>query len=227
MALRSHLLAAARFGPYAVGETTMAEELWPELSRRLALHRRPRVPRRECLSAIEDQDRNRHWMTRAKSRSRWRTVKRLGRATNWSSWSSPTKRAARIPKCPSAGWCARFAMSALASSRRRCSPRSTTTRNSRPRNGRALSRALGAGARLRRGQDELLEREEALRSKTPRASPQDLWSLGLLYNLVRLEMEQIAVEAGVPPTRISFIAALQFIQNCWLICAAMARPASA
>jgi len=64
---------------------------------------------------------------------------------------------------------------------------------------------------------ELLECEETLRSKTPRGVAQDLWSLGLLYNLVRLEMEQIAVEAGVPPTRISFIAALQFIQNCWLI----------
>jgi hypothetical protein len=38
----------------------------------------------------------------------------------------------------------------------------------------------------------------------------------------RLEMEQIAAEAGVPPTRISFIAALQLVQNCWLICAAMA-----
>ena len=69
---------------------------------------------------------------------------------------------------------------------------------------------------------ELLEREEALRSKTPRGVAQDLWSLGLLYNLVRLEMEQIAADAGVPPTRISFIAALQVIQNCWLICAAMA-----
>ena len=69
---------------------------------------------------------------------------------------------------------------------------------------------------------ELLEREEALRSNTPRGVAQELWSLGLLYNLVRLEMEQIAAEAGVPPTRISFIAALQFIQNCWLICAAMA-----
>jgi hypothetical protein len=69
---------------------------------------------------------------------------------------------------------------------------------------------------------ELLEREEALRSKTPRGVAQELWSLGLLYNLVRLEMEQIAAEAGVPPTRISFIAALQFIQNCWIICAAMA-----
>jgi hypothetical protein len=35
-------------------------------------------------------------------------------------------------------------------------------------------------------------------------------------------MEQIALEASVPPTRISFIAALQFIQNSWIICAALA-----
>ena len=35
-------------------------------------------------------------------------------------------------------------------------------------------------------------------------------------------MEQIAIEAGVPPVRVSFTAALQFIQNAWLICSAMA-----
>lgn len=35
-------------------------------------------------------------------------------------------------------------------------------------------------------------------------------------------MEQIAAEAGVSPTRIGFKSALQFIQNCWLICSAMA-----
>jgi len=39
-------------------------------------------------------------------------------------------------------------------------------------------------------------------------------------------MEQIAVEAGVPPTRISFMPRYSFIQNCWLICAAMAPAAS-
>ncbi|HEY6912036.1 MAG TPA: hypothetical protein VI356_21845 [Myxococcales bacterium] len=33
----------------------------------------------KCLSAIEDQGRNRHWMTRAKGKTRWRTVKRLGK----------------------------------------------------------------------------------------------------------------------------------------------------
>src|SRR2546427_556227 len=56
MALRSHLLAAARFGPYAVGETTMAEELWPELpDDSLCIVDREFLAVR-CLSAIEDQD---------------------------------------------------------------------------------------------------------------------------------------------------------------------------
>jgi hypothetical protein len=47
---------------------------------------------------------------------------------------------------------------------------------------------------------ELPEREEALRSKTPRDVAQDLWSLGLLYNLVRLEIEHIAAEDRLGPT---------------------------
>jgi len=69
---------------------------------------------------------------------------------------------------------------------------------------------------------DLLEREEALRSKTPRGVAQEMWSLGLLYNLVRLEMEQLAVEAGVSPTRISFVSSLHLSRSTWLIIAAMA-----
>src|SRR6266704_3106020 len=143
MALRSHLLAAARFGPYAVGETTMAEELWPELpDDSLCIVDREFLAVR-CLSAIEDQDRNRHWMTRAKSRSRWRTVKRLGRGDELVEleFSDQTRRA--TPEMP-ARWLPAADAAHLA-------PRPQEI--PRPRNGRALSRALGAGARLRRGQD--------------------------------------------------------------------------
>ena len=38
----------------------------------------------------------------------------------------------------------------------------------------------------------------------------------LAYNLVRLEMERIAEEARVEPTRISFVNALRLIQDEWL-----------
>jgi len=223
MALRSHLLAAARFGPYAVGETTMAEELWPELpDDSLCIVDREFLAVR-CLSAIEDQDRNRHWMTRAKSRSRWRTVKRLGRGDELVEleFSDQTRRA--NPEMPE-----RWLVRAIRYERPGFQPQTllTSLHDHKKYPAREMVALYHERWELELGFDEvkteLLEREEALRSKTPRGVAQDLWSLGLLYNLVRLEMEQIAVEAGVPPTRISFIAALQFIQNCWLICAAMA-----
>jgi hypothetical protein len=223
MALRSHLLAAARFGPYAVGETTMAEELWPELpDDSLCIVDREFLAVR-CLSAIEDQDRNRHWMTRAKSRSRWRTVKRLGRGDELVEleFSDQTRRA--NPEMPE-----RWLVRAIRYERPGFQPQTllTSLHDHKKFPAREMVALYHERWELELGFDEvkteLLEREEALRSKTPRGVAQDLWSLGLLYNLVRLEMEQIALEAGVPPTRISFIAALQFIQNCWLICAAMA-----
>jgi hypothetical protein len=223
MALRSHLLAAARFGPYAVGETTMAEELWPELpDDSLCIVDREFLAVR-CLSAIEDQDRNRHWMTRAKSRSRWRTVKRLGRGDELVEleFSDQTRRA--NPEMPE-----RWLVRAIRYERPGFQPQTllTSLHDHKKYPAREMVALYHERWELELGFDEvkteLLEREEALRSKTPRGVAQDLWSLGLLYNLVRLEMEQIALEAGVPPTRISFIAALQFIQNCWLICAAMA-----
>ena len=45
---------------------------------------------------------------------------------------------------------------------------------------------------------------------------QEIWGILIAYNLVRLEIERIAEEAGVPPTRISFVAAFRMICNEWL-----------
>jgi len=59
----------------------------------------------------------------------------------------------------------------------------------------------------------MLAREETTRSKRPRGVAQERWGLALAYNLVRYEAEKVAAEAKVPPTRISFIAALTFIEN--------------
>ena len=48
-------------------------------------------------------------------------------------------------------------------------------------------------------------------SRTPEGVRQELWGIALVYNLIRLEMERAAAEAGVPPTRISFTAATMHI----------------
>ena len=61
-----------------------------------------------------------------------------------------------------------------------------------------------------------LEREEALRSKTPARITQEVLGLAIGYNLVRLAMARVAARARVPPVRISFRHALQFIRLFWL-----------
>ena len=70
---------------------------------------------------------------------------------------------------------------------------------------------------LELGYDEvkthLLYRQEAIRSRSPQGVSQELWGIALAYNLVRLEMERIAVEADVPPTRISFVNSLALIRD--------------
>jgi hypothetical protein len=223
MALRSHLLAAARFAPYAVGETTLAEELWGEIPddslcivdrEFLAAH---------CLRAIEGQGQNRHWMSRAKSKTRWRTVKRLGKGDELVEleFSDSTRRL--NPEIPQ-----RWVVRAIRYERPGFKPQTllTSLTDHRRFPVRELVALYHERWELELGFNEvktvLLKRQEALRSKSRRGVAQELWSLGLLYNLIRLEMEQIAAEAGVPPMRISFIAALQFMQNFWLVCAAMA-----
>jgi hypothetical protein len=62
---------------------------------------------------------------------------------------------------------------------------------------------------------ELLEREETIRSKSRSAVEQEMWGILLAYNLIRLEMERIADEADVEPTRISFVTALRMIRTEW------------
>ena len=73
---------------------------------------------------------------------------------------------------------------------------------------------------LERGCDEvktdMLEREETIRSKKPKGVMQELWAIGLAYNLIRLEMERIAAEVDLPPARISFVASLRFIRDEWM-----------
>ena len=61
----------------------------------------------------------------------------------------------------------------------------------------------------------MLAREEAIRSRTPENVRQEIWAIALAYNLVRVEMERAADEAGVLPTRISFVEALRLMRDEW------------
>ena len=78
MALRSHLIAAVRFGPYAAGELTLAKEMWPEIpSRSLTIVDRGFLVIAD-LARFQEAGDERHWLTRARKQTRLRTIERLG-----------------------------------------------------------------------------------------------------------------------------------------------------
>ena len=218
MAVRSHLLAAFRFSAYDVGEVTLARELWPELPPNSLILVDRNFLLGADLSRLAGDGTNRHWMTRAKSTTKLRTVERYGKGDALVEIvfaASTHRRNKDLPE----RWLAR------AVTYRRKGFRSSTLLTSLtdpvkyPRD--ELVELYHERWEIELGYDELkthmLAREEAIRSRTPAAVRQELWGIALAYNLVRLEMERVANEAGIAPTRISFVNALSMICHSWMV----------
>lgn len=217
MALRSHLLYSLSFGDYATGEVTLAEDCWPVVpSNSLTIVDRGFMVAHQ-LTRLQRGAENMHWLTRAKKTTRLRTIEKLGPSDRLVEirLSDSTRRA--HPELP-AVWQAR------AITYRRKGFRSSTLLTSLCDARRYPADEIVALYHERWdheiGYDEvkthLLDRQEAIRSRTPDGVRQEIWGIALAYNLVRLEMERAADEAGVEPNRISFVNALALIRNAWL-----------
>jgi hypothetical protein len=217
MALRSHLLSALVFGDYETGETTMWRELWREVpdNSLIVVDRAYLVA--DDLTELQRCGKNRHWMTRAKSTTRLRRIARLGKNDELVEiqLSDSTRRA--YPDLP-ATWTVR----AIKYQRKGFRP-STILTSLVDAEAYPASEIVGIYHErweLELGFDEIkthmLAREETIRSRTPKGVRQEVWGIALAYNLVRLEMERVADEAGVEPTRISFVNALALIRYAWL-----------
>lgn len=205
MALRSHVLSDFRFADYHTGETTLARGLWdsmPENS--LAIFDRNFLIKAQLIR-FETKG-NRHWLTRSKSNTRWAVVEHLG----------PNDDLVEL-EVNESGMPSTWQIRAI-HYQRRGFPRATLLTslidaNTYPAD--ELIRLYHERWELEIAYDEikthLLQRHEAIRSRTPAGVRQELWGIALVYNLIRLEMERAATEAGVPPTRISFTAAVMHI----------------
>ncbi|HTP27626.1 MAG TPA: IS4 family transposase [Anaeromyxobacteraceae bacterium] len=217
MALRSHLLAAARFAPQLVGELALAKEIWP-----LVPDESLCIVDRNFLSAglligIAKQGHRRHWLTRAKKNTDWKVLRTLGRG-DWLVEKKVSQQArAEDPTLPE-----RWEMRAIRYHRKGFRPQTLLTSMV---DAEAYPASEVVALYHERWEIELgygevktvmLAREESTRSRTPRGVSQELWGLALAYNLVRLEMERIAAEAGVTPDRISFKGALMCIEHALL-----------
>jgi hypothetical protein len=214
MALRSHLLAAACFGPYATDERQYAKALWatiPEQS--LVLLDRNYL---QASALVGLASTNRHWLTPAKGNSKWTVLKRLGTGDDLVEMTVSSEARRKDPSLPET-----FQARAIRYQRKGYPPRTLLTSLLDPVKYPAdeirvlyherWEIELGYGEM----KTDMLQRMEAIRSRTPATVNQEIWGLLIAYNLVRLEMERVADEVGVAPTRISFVAALRLIVDEW------------
>lgn len=217
MAPRSHLLAAAVFGPYGTDERTYAQALWGTVpDRSLVLVDRAYL-QANVLVPLTSNGVERNWMTRAKSNTKFRSIRRLGPGDELVEFEVSSEARRKNPSLPT-----HFDARAIRYQRKGFQPQLLLTS--------LLDEKQYPAAELRvlyheRWEIELgfgeiktdmLERLETIRSKSPESVEQEMWGLLLTYNLVRLEMQRIAAELKVAPTRISFVAALRYFVEQWI-----------
>jgi hypothetical protein len=216
MALRSHLLSALRFADYRTGEISLAEELWRELPDDSLTIVDRNFLAADLLTSLVRSGTNRHWLTRAKSTTKLKTLRRLGAKDEIVEIELSRETHRRYPDLP-AVWQAR----AITYQRKGSAPSVLLTSlvDAERYPAGELIALYHERWELEVAYDEIkthmLARQETIRSKTPWGVRQEIWGIAIAYNLVRLEMEKAADEARVEPTRISFVAALALVSREW------------
>lgn len=217
MALRSHLLAAAAFGPFTRGEHSYAVDLWPSIPNDSLTIVDKNFLAANVLIPLARGGHNRHWLIRAKKSSNWQVLKHLSRTDDLVQMTVSSEARKKDPTLPT-HWVVRAIRYQRQGFRPQVLLTSLLDEKKYPANEIVL--LYHERWELELGYDEIktemLEREESLRSKSPPTVTQEIWGILLAYNLVRLEMVAVASEAGVSPTRISFVAALRLIADEWL-----------
>ena len=226
LALRSHLIAAASFGPYCVGEVTYAGALWPELpDQSLCIVDRGFFAA-GVLIPLARSGTSRHWLIRAKKDQKWRVLEQLGKDDCKVEMTVSAAARRKDPSLPE-----RWEMRAVRYQHRGFQPQwlLTSMLDAKAYPADELAALYHERWELELGYDEIktemLDREEAIRCQSPTRIRQEVWGILLTYNLIRLEMERVADEAHIEPTRISFVTSLHFICDEWIWSASAAPGA--
>jgi hypothetical protein len=216
MALRSHVLSAARFGGYAgTSELGLARELVDDISDHSLTILDALYVSSAFLHALSSGQ-QRHWLTKAKSNTKMRVVDEHAEGDRVVEMQTSDEALAKDPSLPRV-WRAR----AIEYQRSGFPPRTllTSLLDADKYPAEELRLLYHERWEIELAYDELktelLRGEVTLRSKSPGAVRQELWGVLIAFNLVRLEMERIADEARVSPTRVSFVASLALVRDEW------------
>jgi hypothetical protein len=214
MEARTHLIRSVRFGPIVEHERTVAEDLWPEIPEHsltlvdkglFSVHR-----------MLDLEQRGRHWLTRARVNIHYRVVKSLGPGDDLIEIRLDPDARKRDRDLPTT-----HVVRCVHYQRKGFRPDRLITSLHDPEAYPASELVALYHERweIELGYDEvkceLLEASITLRSQSPVLVRQEFWGILIAYNLVRVEMAHIADEAGVPPTRLSFVTVLRALRIEW------------
>lgn len=166
------------------------------------------------LHRIHSKGEQRHWLLRARKNLKWKVIRRLGRGDELVEVSFSPALRREHPDLPET-----FQARVIRYHRKGFRPRVLMTSLLDPEQYPATEIADLYCERweLELAYDEIkthtLEREEAIRSRMPDGVRQEMWGLLIAYNLVRHEMESVALQHGVAPRRISFLYSLRVIRD--------------
>jgi Insertion element 4 transposase N-terminal/Transposase DDE domain len=216
MSLRSHLLAAAAFGPYGKSELHYAEQLWPQLEDDSVTILDRGFLSAALLLGICASGTHRHWLTRAKSSTRYRVIETLGTDDMLVEMDVSQVARTKDPSLPKT-----WQMRAIRYQRKGFAPQLllTSMLDVRRYSAEHIRALYHERWELELGYDELktvmLDRQETIRSKSPELVEQEMWGLLTAYNLVRLEMVQVGKLAKLNPLRVSFVMTLRYVCDEW------------
>jgi hypothetical protein len=216
MALRSHLLAAASIGRYeGINEIQWAKPLCGSIPESSLTVLDRQYLGAALLLGIEARA-NRHWLIRGKSNLKMKVIEQLGAGDDIVEMPVSKEARKQDPSLPRA-WVARCIRYQIQGFKEQFLLTSLRDKARFP--AEEIIGLYHERWELELGYDEiktdLLDREEAIRSKKPDGVRQELWGVLLAYNLVRLEMESLARQEKIAPTRISFIESLRLIRTEW------------
>lgn len=226
MALRSHLLGAAAFGPYSLDERAYAASLWSTLPDHSLVLVDRNYLNAGVLVPLTTNGTERNWITRARSTTTYTTIRRLSAGDELVEFkvssearkkdpSLPMHFDARVIRYQRKGYQPQLLITSLVDDKRYPAGEIRTLYHERWELEIAFDEI----------KTHMLDRLETIRSKAPASVAQEMWGVLIAYNLVRLEMQRVARELGIEPTRISFVAALRECVLQWQYAAA-ASPGS-
>lgn len=217
MDTHTHLIRAARFGEFAVGELTHAKGLEKAVSDHSVTIFDRAYYSATLLLDWQHSGTERHWLMRARKQLSYTVIEELGPGDYLVRLTVSHKAAKQRPDLPK-HWHARLIEYSIDDKPRRYLT-SLTDAKRYPAN-------EVAGHYNERWEIELGYREikqsllkgEQLRSKQPELVRQELWGTLLAYNLIRQEMRLMAEETKVAPQRLSFLWLAQAISSALRFC---------